>query len=110
MLLDGMSGLDTEEKINKFMSDYTSNVLGGYLTPVRMFGDFIDGIRFYADDDFEGQKFRRPVPTGEFLTDTANQLKTNIPFVREQFPEAESPTREATSWKTRYSTNTFYKY
>ena len=94
-LLDGMSGLDTEEKINKFMSDYTSNVLGGYLTPLRMFGDFIDGIRFYADDDFEGQKFRRPVPTGEFLTDTTNQLKTSIPFVREQFPESESPTREA---------------
>jgi hypothetical protein len=94
-VIDGMSELDTEEKINKFFSDYTSNVLGGYLTPVRMFGDFIDAGRFYLDEDFEGQKFRRPVPTGEFLTDTANQLKTNIPFVKEQFPESESPTREA---------------
>ena len=93
--LDGMAGLDTEEKFNKFWSDYTSNVLGGYLTPVRMFGDFIDAGRYYADEDFEGQKFRRPVPTGDFLTDTTNQLKTNIPFVREQFPEVESPTRKA---------------
>jgi len=83
--LDGMSGLDTEEKINKFMSDYTSNVLGGYLTPIRMFGDFVD----------QDQQFRRPLPTGEFLADTTNQLKSNVPFVRDQFPESESPTREA---------------
>jgi hypothetical protein len=93
--IDGMAGLDTQEKFNKFWSDYTSNVLGGYLTPIRMFGDFIDAGRYYLDDDFEKQKFRRPVPTGEFLTDTANQLKTNIPIVKEQFPESESPTREA---------------
>tara|TARA_R100001460_G_scaffold23380_3_gene47174 strand:+ start:9244 stop:13269 length:4026 start_codon:yes stop_codon:yes gene_type:complete len=85
-LLDGMAGLDTEEKVNKFMSDYTANVLGGYMTPIRMFGDFVD----------QDQQFRRPLPTGEFLTDTTNQLKSNIPFVRDQFPESESPTREAT--------------
>jgi|11BtaG_2_1085332.scaffolds.fasta_scaffold04535_1 hypothetical protein len=94
--LDGMAGLDTEEKVNKFFSEYTSNVLGGYLTPIRMFGDFIDAGRFYLDDDFEKQKFRRPLPTGEFITDTTNQLKSNIPFVKENFPESESPTREAT--------------
>ena len=84
-LLDGMSGLDTTEKVNKFMSEYTSNVLGGYLTPIRMFGDFVD----------QDQQFRRPVPTGEFTTDTINKLKSNIPFVRDQFPETQSPTREA---------------
>lgn len=84
-LLDGMAGLDTEEKVNRFMSDYTANVLGGYMTPIRMFGDFVD----------QDQQFRRPLPTGEFLDDTTNQLKSNIPFVRDQFPESESPTREA---------------
>ena len=36
------------------------------------------------------------MPTGEFITDTTNQLKSNIPFVKENFPESESPTREAT--------------
>ena len=94
--IDGMAGLDTKEKINKYMSDYTSNVLGGYLTPLRMFGDFIDATRYYLDEDFEGQKFRRPVETGEFTTDTLNKLKTSVPIVREQFPEIQSPTREAT--------------
>lgn len=84
-LLDGLGGLDTEEKINKFMSDYVSDVLGGFLTPLRMFNDFIE----------QEQDFRAPVPTGEFLTDTTNRLKTSIPIVREQFPELESPTREA---------------
>ena len=84
-LLDGMVGLDTEEKINRFMSDYVSNVLGGFLTPLRMFNDFID----------QDQEFRAPVPTGEFLADTTNRLKTSIPIVRNQFPELESPTREA---------------
>ena len=83
--LDGMAGLDTEEKLNKFFSQYVSNVLGGFLTPLRMFNDFID----------QDQEFRAPVPTGEFLTDTTNRLKTSIPIVRNQFPELESPTREA---------------
>jgi hypothetical protein len=50
-----------------------------------MFNDFID----------QEQKFRAPVPTGEFFTDTINRLKTSIPIVRNQFPELESPTREA---------------
>ena len=84
-VLDGLGGLDTEEKINKFMSDYVSDVLGGFLTPLRMFNDFIE----------QEQDFRAPVPTGEFKTDTINRLKTSIPIVREQFPELESPTREA---------------
>jgi len=84
-VLDGLGGLDTEEKINKFMSDYVSDVLGGFLTPLRMFNDFIE----------QEQDFRAPVPTGKFKTDTINRLKTSIPIVREQFPELESPTREA---------------
>ena len=84
-LLDGLGGLDTEEKVNKFMSDYVSDVLGGFLTPLRMFNDFIE----------QEQDFRAPVPTGEFLTDTTNRLKTSVPIVREQFPELQSPTRAA---------------
>ena len=84
-LLDGLGGLDTEEKVNKFMSDYVSDVLGGFLTPLRMFNDFIE----------QEQDFRAPVPTGDFLTDTTNRLKTSIPIVREQFPELQSPTRAA---------------
>lgn len=85
-LIDGLSGLDTSEKINKFMSDFVADVLGGYLTPLRMFNDFID----------QDQEFRRPEDTGEFIADTTNKLKTSIPVVREQFPEIESPTRAAT--------------
>ena len=85
-LIDGLSGLDTSEKINKFMSDFVADVLGGYLTPLRMFNDFID----------QDQEFRRPEDTGEFIADTTNKLKTSIPVVREQFPEVESPTRAAT--------------
>jgi len=85
-ILDGMVGLDTEEKLNKYFSDYVSDVIGGFLTPLRMFNDFID----------QDQEFRAPVPTGEFLTDTTNRLKSSIPIVREQLPELESPTREAT--------------
>lgn len=85
-ILDGMVGLDTEEKINRYFSDYVSDVIGGFLTPLRMFNDFID----------QDQEFRAPVPTGEFITDTTNRLKSSIPIVREQLPELESPTREAT--------------
>lgn len=85
-ILDGMVGLDTEEKINRYFSDYVSDVIGGFLTPLRMFNDFID----------QDQEFRAPVPTGEFFTDTTNRLKSSIPIVREQLPELESPTREAT--------------
>ena len=85
-ILDGMVGLDTEEKLNKYFSDYVSDVIGGFLTPLRMFNDFID----------QDQEFRAPVPTGEFITDTTNRLKSSIPIVREQLPELESPTREAT--------------
>lgn len=84
-LLDGLGGLDTEEKVNKFMSDYVSDVLGGFLTPLRMFNDFIE----------QEQDFRAPVPTGEFLTDTTNRLKTSVPIIRDQFPELQSPTRAA---------------
>lgn len=85
-MLNDLSGLDTTEKINKYMVDFTSNVLGGFTAPLRMFNDFTD----------LQQEFRRPEITGEFWPDLGNQLLMDIPIVREKFPEVQSPTRAAT--------------
>lgn len=85
-LLNGLSGLDTQEKINRYMSDFVSDVLGGFATPLRMFNDFID----------LEQEFKRPEVTGDFFQDTGNKLLMNVPIARERFPEVESPTRAAT--------------
>tara|TARA_Y100000033_G_scaffold23944_1_gene22543 strand:- start:217 stop:3165 length:2949 start_codon:yes stop_codon:yes gene_type:complete len=82
-LMDDLEGIDNEPKINRYISDFASDVLGGYLTPLRMFNDFVD----------QDQEFRTTVPTGEILPDITNELLRNVPFVREQFPEVESPTR-----------------
>jgi len=84
-LINDLSGIDSEDKINKAISRYTSDVLGGYLTPLRMFNDFVD----------QQQEFRTTIPTGDIPTDIAQQLGTSIPFYRERFPTVESPTREA---------------
>ena len=96
-LIDGLGGLDNSEKINKYMSDFVSDILGGFLTPLRMFNDFLN----------QDQKFRRPVETGAFTTDTLNKLKTSVPIVREQFPEIQSPTREATPGRPKTVTIPF---
>jgi hypothetical protein len=85
-MLNDLSGLDTTEKINKYMVDFTSNVLSGFTAPLRMFNDFID----------LQQEFRRPEITGEFFPDVGNQLLMSVPFARDRFPEVESPTRAAT--------------
>ncbi|MDA1056690.1 MAG: hypothetical protein O3A58_02525 [Proteobacteria bacterium] len=85
-MLNDLSGLDTTEKINKYMVDFTSNVLSGFTAPLRMFNDFID----------LQQEFRRPEITGEFFPDLGNQLLMSVPFARDRFPEVESPTRAAT--------------
>jgi hypothetical protein len=85
-LINDLSGIDSEDKINKFVTRYTSDVLGGYLTPLRMFNDFVD----------QQQEFRTAIPTGDIPTDIAQQLGTSIPFYRERFPTVVSPTREAT--------------
>jgi hypothetical protein len=84
-LLNGLEGLDSQEKFNRYMSDSIGNIIGGFATPLRMFNDFID----------QEQKFRRPELTGEFWPDLGNELLMNVPIVRERFPEIESPTRKA---------------
>jgi len=84
--LDGLSGLDTTEKLNKYLADFAYNVLSGFTAPLRMFNDFID----------LQQEFRRPEITGEFWPDLGNKLLMDVPIARERFPEAESPTRAAT--------------
>jgi hypothetical protein len=85
-LLNGLAGLDTQEKINRYMSDFVADVLGGFATPLRMFNDFLD----------QEQEFRRPELEGEFFPDLGNKLLMNVPIARERFPEVESPTRAAT--------------
>jgi hypothetical protein len=96
-LLNGLSGLDTQEKINKYMSDFVADVLGGFATPLRMFNDFID----------QEQEFRRPESTGEFWPDLGNQLLMNVPVARDKFPEVESPTRIATPGRPDFVTVPF---
>ena len=85
-LINDISGIDSEEKIRKAVSRFTSDVLGGYLTPFRMFNDFVD----------QQQEFRTTFPTGTIQGDISEQLGTSIPFYREKFAEVKSPTREAT--------------
>jgi hypothetical protein len=85
-LIDHLSGVESEEKVNRVIADFVSNVLGGFLTPLRMFNDFID----------QDQEFRTIRPTGEILPDVVEELKRSVPFVREDAPETQSPTRAAT--------------
>ncbi len=84
-LINDLSGIDSEDKINKAITRFTSDVLGGYLTPLRMFNDFVD----------QQQEFRTTIPTGDIATDIGQQLGTSVPFYRERFPTVESPTRAA---------------
>jgi hypothetical protein len=84
-IINDISGIDSEEKINKAAARFGSDVLGGFLTPVRMFNDFID----------QKQTFRTTQPTGEIVPDIAQQLQRSIPIAQEQLPELESPTRAA---------------
>jgi len=84
-IINDISGIDSEEKINKAMARFGSDVLGGFLTPFRMFNDFID----------QQQTFRTTEPTGQIIPDIAQQLQRSIPIAQEQLPELESPTRAA---------------
>lgn len=96
-LLNGLSGLDTQEKINRYMSDFVGDVIGGFATPFRMFNDFLD----------QEQEFKRPEITGEFWPDLGNKLLMNVPIARERFPEVESPTRAATPGRPDFVTVPF---
>ena len=84
-VINEFSGIDSEEKINKAFARFGSDVLGGFLTPVRMFNDFID----------QDQTFRTTEPTGKIVPDITQQLQRSVPVAQEQLPELESPTREA---------------
>lgn len=91
-LINELSGVDDENKITNIVTRYVSDVLGGFLTPVRMFNDFYD----------TKQKFRATVPEGEqdipyvSFEDIGQELSRSIPGLQQQLPEMESPTREAT--------------
>ena len=96
-VLDGLEGLDSQEKFNRYMSDSIGSILSGFATPLRMFNDFID----------QEQEFRRPESTGEFWPDLGNQLLMNVPGARDKFPEVESPTRIATPGRPDFVTVPF---
>tara|TARA_R100000664_G_C2730579_1_gene121232 strand:+ start:92 stop:1147 length:1056 start_codon:yes stop_codon:yes gene_type:complete len=87
--INDMAGIESEEKIAKKVARFIGDVLGGYLTPARMFGDFIN----------QQQTFRTSLPESQTVQDipinVLQQFKTSIPGVREKMPEVESPTRAA---------------
>jgi|DEB0MinimDraft_6_1074348.scaffolds.fasta_scaffold03096_4 hypothetical protein len=91
-LINEISGIDDENKITNAVTRYVSDVLGGFLTPLRMFNDFVD----------TKQKFRAPALEAKqdlpyiSFEDIGQQLKRNIPGLQQTLPEMESPTRAAT--------------
>lgn len=89
-LINDVSGVDSEEKIRNTITRWTSDVLGGFLTPLRMFNDFID----------QKQEFRQYIPRagqeGYFsLEDILGQLQRSVPILQRELEKSESPTREA---------------
>lgn len=86
---NGLAGIDSEAKVSRQITNFVSDVLGGYLTPLRMFNDFLD----------QQQEFRAPVPESETIADipanVAQRLKSSVPFAREDIPTLVSPTRTA---------------
>lgn len=93
-LLDGfindVSGVDSEEKVRNIVTRFTSDVLGGFLTPLRMFNDFID----------QKQEFRQYVPRSDqegyfSLEDILGNLQRSVPILQRELPKVESPTRAA---------------
>jgi len=87
--IDQLRGVKDEKKLNQFVSDFTSDVLGGFLTPIRMFGDFAEG--FMGE---EALKYREASPEGKsIIEDIGTRLQSSLPIAKELLPEAESPTR-----------------
>ena len=87
--VNDLAGVDSEQKISRKVSRFVSDVLGGYLTPFRMLGDFFN----------QQQTFRTALPERFSYEDipqnVLEQFKTSIPGLRETLPEVESPTRAA---------------
>lgn len=106
-LIDDLSGLSKEDKITNTITRFTSDVLGGFLTPIRMFGDFIDSLpEGYGGVD--KQTFLAPIPEGKpdlgyiDIKDIGKNLQRNIPILNregsetlgiEPLPELRSATR-----------------
>ena len=95
-----LSGLDNEEKITNFVTRFVVDVAGGFLTPVRMFGDFIDSL----PEEMGGVKkqvFKTTTPEGKpdvlgiSSKDLGQELLRNIPIANRQMEELRSPTRAA---------------
>lgn len=94
-----LSGLDNEEKITNFVTRFVADVAGGFLTPVRMFGDFIDSL----PEELGGvkrQSFKTTTPKGKpdvlglFSTEDFGQaILRNIPIANRGMEELRSPTR-----------------
>jgi hypothetical protein len=84
-LLNALEGETNDDKIKKIVSRWAADTIGGYLTPFRMFKDFVQ----------EEQTYRTPKVTGDFLTDTMSEIARNLPFAQESLgaPESYSPTR-----------------
>jgi len=88
-LINDLSGIDSEEKVVKQITKFAGDVLGGYLTPARMFGDFVNQQQTFRTTLPESQTFE------DIPTNILEQFKTSVPGVRETMPEVESPTRAA---------------
>jgi len=89
-LINDVSGVESDEKIRNIITRWTSDVAGGFLTPLRMFNDFLD----------QKQTFRQYIPEsgqeGYFsLEDISGELQRSVPYLQRELPEVESPTREA---------------
>jgi hypothetical protein len=88
-IINDVAGIDSEEKISKTITRFISDVLGSYLTPFRMFGDFTNQQQTFRTALPETQKFE------DIPINVLEQFKRSIPGVRETLPELESPTRAA---------------
>lgn len=88
-LMNDLAGIDSEEKIARVSERFVSNVLSGFLTPFRMFGDFMQ----------QEQTFRTAIPEErsfeQLPRNIAESLARGVPGLREAYPEVESPTRAA---------------
>ena len=79
-------GVDDPDRAKRLITRFASDVLGGYLTPIR--GYVKDVIQ-------QEQVYRTPEVTGDIPTDIISELARNIPFGQEALgaPETQVPTR-----------------
>jgi hypothetical protein len=93
-----ISNIKAEDKITNAVTDFTSDVLGGFLTPLRMFGDFIDSLPSELGG-IDKQTFKAPVPEGKpdigyvDISDIGQNLQKSIPVLNRSLPDLTAPTR-----------------